>query len=205
MLLEHSDSSLRAPAYGGWVLTFGHGRLAQEELGALVTGAAIELAVDVRRFPGSRANPAASRGAVPDLLEGLGVGYRWEERLGGRRHLNADEDAASPDRWWQVAAFRAYAAWTRSPDFRSALPQLLADDEQRLTAIMCSESVWWRCHRRVIADVLTLEFGRLVDHLMPDGRLIRHEPSQGARIGPDGHLVWDGQEQGQTARPRSLR
>lgn len=173
------------------MLTFGHGRLSRDELRALVTGAGIEFVVDVRRFPGSRANPAASAGAVPDLLATAGVGYRWEERLGGRRHLTAAEDAASPDSWWQVAAFRAYAAYTRTDAFRAGLQQVLTDDEQQHTAIMCSESVWWRCHRRLIADVLTLEFGRVVEHLMPDGRLVRHKLSEGARRGRGGFLVWD--------------
>lgn len=173
------------------MLTFGHGRLTRAELGGLVTGAGIELVVDVRRFPGSRANPAAARGAVPELLGELGIGYRWEARLGGRRRLTAAEDAASPDTWWRVAAFRAYAAWTRSGDFRAALPQLLDEDRHTVTAIMCSESVWWRCHRRIVADVLVLECDRDVRHLLPHGRTTPHTPSAGARRGDDGRLVWD--------------
>ena len=104
------------------LLTFGHGRLTREELSRLVGGASIELVLDVRRFPGSRSNEAAARGQVPDLLQEIGVAYRWDERLGGRRRLTAAEEAKSPDSWWQVAAFRAYAAWTRSPDFRAAMP-----------------------------------------------------------------------------------
>jgi len=172
------------------VLTFGHGRLERDELADLLTGAGVTGIVDVRRFPGSRANSAAARGAIPELADELGIDYRWDERLGGRRSLTAEEDRASPDTWWRVAAFRAYAAWTRSDDFRAALPELAAEEGD--AAIMCSEAVWWRCHRRIISDVLVLECGVPVRHLMHDGRLDEHEPSDGARVGEDGRVVWDG-------------
>lgn len=173
------------------LLTLGHGRLTEEELAALVAGAGIDLVVDIRRFPGSRANPASARGAIGATLAGIGVDYRWEERLGGRRSLTAAQRARSPDTWWRVEAFRAYAAWTRSPDFRTALPELVGPIASARTAIMCSESVWWRCHRRLVSDVLVMEHDIAVRHLMPDGRLTPHPVSEGARRGPDGHLIWD--------------
>lgn len=175
------------------LITLGHGRASRDELAALLRGAGIERLVDVRRFPGSRANDAAARGAVPELCAEIGIAHRWDERLGGRRRLSADEDAASPDRWWRVAAFRAYAAWTRSPEFAAGLEDLVADVQAARTAIMCSESVWWRCHRRVITDVVLLRCGLPVEHLMPDGRLTPAEPSPGARLTDDGELVWDGE------------
>ncbi|MGN6782528.1 MAG: DUF488 domain-containing protein [Marmoricola sp.] len=170
------------------LLTFGHGRLSADELAALVAGAGVERVVDVRRFPGSRANEAAARGAVPGILERSDIGYRWEERLGGRRHLRKDEPC--PDTWWQVAAFRAYAAWTRTPDFAAGLATLLTDVGERRTAIMCSEAVWWRCHRRIISDVVLLLHGIEVEHLMHTGALVSHRPSEGARVVSD-ELVWD--------------
>ena len=171
------------------LLTFGHGRLRADELVALVTGAGIACVVDVRRFPGSRANEAAARGVVPALLAEAGVGYRWDERLGGRRHLRKDEP--SPDTWWQVAAFRAYAAWTRTPDFAAGFADLLTDVARTRTAVMCSESVWWRCHRRIISDVAVLGHGVEVEHLMHTGALVAHRPSEGARLTDEGRLVWD--------------
>lgn len=174
------------------LLTFGHGRLDRGQLAALVQGAGIDLVVDVRRFPGSRANEAAARGEVPDMLAEFGIDYRWDERLGGRRHLAAAEDQASPDTWWRVQAFRAYAAWTRSEPFRAAIPDLLADVERTRTAVMCSEAVWWRCHRRIIADVVLLAHHLPVCHLMHDGRLVPHPGSEGARPDPGLGLVWDG-------------
>ena len=174
------------------LLTFGHGRLERATLATLLEAAGVELVVDVRRFPGSRANAAAARGEVPDLLTELGLGYRWDERLGGRRRLAAAEDRASPDTWWRVEAFRAYAAWTRTPDFRAGVDDLLADLGRARVAVMCSEAVWWRCHRRIIADVVLLRHGVPVSHLMHDGRLVPHVASEGARLGAGPGLVWDG-------------
>ncbi|HSJ22839.1 MAG TPA: DUF488 domain-containing protein [Nocardioidaceae bacterium] len=170
------------------LLTVGHGRLDEEGLGSVLVGAGVELLVDVRRFPGSRANPAVSRDALPSWLPGFGVDYRWEERLGGRRKLAEGDDA---DPWWQVYAFRAYAAYTRTPEFIAGMSQLLADVAGRRVAVMCSESVWWRCHRRVVADVAVLAHGMTVRHLMHDGRLTEHRPSEGARLRSDGLVVWD--------------
>ncbi|XVX21834.1 DUF488 family protein [Actinomycetota bacterium] len=172
------------------LITFGHGRLDRGELGGLVAGAGIAQVVDVRRFPGSRSNPAAARGQVEEWLAEIGVGYRWEERLGGRRRLTRAEDEASPDTWWEVAAFRAYAAWTRSADFRAAMDLLVSQSDSQIQAVMCSEAVWWRCHRRVIADVASLLHGLEVVHLMHDGSLRSHVPSAGARVDGDS-LVWD--------------
>ncbi|ATG50668.1 hypothetical protein CFK38_03380 [Brachybacterium vulturis] len=179
------------PAGGGALLTVGHGRLERDQLADLLTGAGITQLVDVRRFPGSRTNDAAARGAVEEICTGAGIGYRWDERLGGRRRLTKDEDAASPDTWWRVTQFRAYAGWTRSDQFRAGISALRDDVSHARTAVMCSEAVWWRCHRRLIADVMLLEHGVEVLDLMHSGQQRPHEPSEGARLGEDGHVVWD--------------
>jgi uncharacterized protein (DUF488 family) len=178
------------------LITVGHGTLSREELGALLRDAGIEQLVDVRRFPGSRTNDAAARGAVEEICAEVGIAYRWDERLGGRRRLTKDEDAASPDTWWRVKQFRAYAGWTRSEDFRAGIGDLLTDVSARRTAVMCSEAVWWRCHRRLIADVVLMEHDTEVMDLMPAGQLTSHEPSAGARRGEDGHVVWDRPDEG---------
>src|SRR5699024_9375701 len=104
----------------------------------------------------------------------VAIAYRWDERLGGRRGLTKREDDASPDTWWRVAQFRAYAGWTRSEDFRAGVVDLLADVSARRTAVMCSEAVWWRCHRRLIADVVLMEHDTAVMDLMPSGQLKPH-------------------------------
>lgn len=173
------------------LLTVGHGTLSREELAALLRGAGIARLVDVRRFPGSRTNDAAARGSVQEICDDAGIAYRWDERLGGRRRLSKDEDAASPDTWWRVKQFRAYAGWTRSEEFRAGIEALLGDLACARTAVMCSEAVWWRCHRRLIADVMLLEHGCEVLDLMHSGKLSPHAPSEGARLDEGGHVVWD--------------
>lgn len=173
-------------------MTVGHGAADRARLAELLTGAEIELVVDVRRFPASRANPDVRREELARWLPPAGIDYRWEPRLGGRRHTPAG--TPEPDTWWTVAAFRAYAAYTRTADFRAALDAVLADAAARTTAVMCSESVWWRCHRRLIADVAVLGHHVPVDHLMPDGRHAEHRAAAVDRR--DGHhaLGWDGSE-----------
>lgn len=173
------------------LLTVGHGTLSRPELADLLHGAGIEQLVDVRRFPGSRANDAAARGVVEEICAEAGISYRWDERLGGRRRLTKDEDAQSPDTWWRVKQFRAYAGWTRSDDFRAGITDLRADVARSRTAVMCSEAVWWRCHRRLIADVMLLEHEVDVADLMHTGKERPHEPSEGARLDENGHVVWD--------------
>ena len=172
------------------LLTVGHGPEGRDLLGPRLAAAGIGLVVDVRRFPGSRSNPDVRREALAGWLPGLGIGYRWDERLGGRRHLRAGEPVA--DAWWTVAQFAAYAAHTRTAGFAAALDDLLAEAAEDTVAVMCSESVWWRCHRRLIADVVVLGRGLPVDHLMPDGRLAPHRPAAGAVLGPDGTVGWPG-------------
>ncbi|WP_256842094.1 DUF488 domain-containing protein [Ornithinimicrobium cryptoxanthini] len=174
------------------LLTVGHGTLDQHKLGDLLVGAEVQRLVDVRRFPGSRHNPDSRREALEQWLPGRGIDYHWEERLGGRRRLDPEQEAASPDRWWRVAQFRAYAAGTRTPEFADAMSDLLTAAAQRRTVIMCSEAVWWRCHRRIVADVATLQHGVSVQHLMHDGRLTDHPVSEGARLTQEATVVWDG-------------
>ena len=170
------------------LLTVGHGPDDRTRLGARLTAAGVGRVVDVRRFPGSRSNPDVRREALEEWLPAAGVGYRWDPRLGGRRRLPAD--APVVDGWWTVAQFAAYAAHTRTPEFATALDEVLAEAATATVAVMCSESVWWRCHRRLIAEVVVLGRGVPVQHLMPDGRLTPHAPSAGAVLAADGLVHW---------------
>ncbi len=174
----------RGPA----LLTVGHGSLSQDALGTLLTGAGVQRLVDVRRFPGSRAHPHVAADALAGWLPPLGVAYRSEPRLGGRRRL--PPGGASEDPWWTVEAFRAYAAHTRTPEFAAGLAEVLQGTATGKVAVLCSEAVWWRCHRRLVADVVALVHERPVHHLMPDGRTSPHRPSAGARRTGD-VLLWD--------------
>jgi uncharacterized protein (DUF488 family) len=174
------------------LLTVGHGPDDRNRLGARLTDAGVASLVDIRRFPGSRNNPDVGREALETWLPEVGVSYRWEERLGGRRRLPPGEPVA--DGWWTVAQFAAYAAHTRTPEFTAALDEVLAEASATAVAVMCSESVWWRCHRRLVADVAVLGRGVPATHLMPDGRLTAHRPSEGAVLGDDGEVRWPAQQ-----------
>ena len=169
------------------LLTFGHGEASQSQLMKLLSAAEVGLVVDVRRFPGSRRHPHVAQEEIQQWLPAGGVDYRWEQRLGGRRRVPRDNKGSDP--WWQVEAFRAYASHTRTEEFVAATHDLIADvsarPEQRV-ALMCSESLWWRCHRRLIADVMVLLCEEHVRHLGHDGKLTDHITSAGARICSDG-------------------
>ena len=163
------------------LLTFGHGTAQPEELVELLRTAGVEQVVDVRRFPGSRRNPGMSNDAMSTWLPEAGVEYLWEPRLGGRRRIPAGQ-GDDVDGWWRVAAFRAYAAHMRTEEFRDGLDVLLGRMDGARTAIMCSESLWWRCHRRLVSDAVLLLHGRPVSHLGHDGRLTEHVPPPAATV-----------------------
>lgn len=166
----------------------GHGTLDKAALVELLTGAEVEALVDIRRYPNSRRNPDVATEAITAWAADAGLDYRWDARLGGRRRLPADTEPE--DTWWRVKQFAAYAAYTRTAEFGEALDELLAQSRRQRTAMMCSEAVWWRCHRRIVADVAVVKFSTEVFHLMHDGRLRAHPPSEGARLRDDGQLVW---------------
>jgi uncharacterized protein (DUF488 family) len=178
------------------LFTVGHGPEDRAALGDRLTSADVGRIVDVRRFPGSRSNPDVRADALEEWLPAIGIGYRWDPRLGGRRSIPAGEPVE--DGWWTVRQFAAYAAHTRTAEFTVALDELLAESAEATVAVMCSESVWWRCHRRLIADVAVLGRGVPVEHLMPDGRLTPHCPSGGAVLDAAGQLHWPAQDDQET-------
>ena len=160
------------------LLTAGHGTLTSARLAELLAGASVASLVDVRTAPGSRHNPQFGRAAMSAWLPEAGIAYRWDQRLGGFRRADPD----SPNTGLRHASFRGYADYMATPEFRAALDELL--DQMRTaptTAVMCSESVWWRCHRRLIADAAVLLGGADVLHLMHDGSLRAHQPTEGVR------------------------
>jgi uncharacterized protein (DUF488 family) len=169
------------------LLTVGHGTASQADLARLLRDAGVTRLVDVRRYPGSRAHPHVRREALAQWLPAEGIDYRWEERLGGRRRPPAE----SADPWWQVAAFRAYAHHMRSAEFLAAMNELLTQPVLTTTSVMCSETLWWRCHRRLIADFATLARGTQVHHLHHTGRITDHPVAAGARLSGDGVLFYD--------------
>jgi uncharacterized protein (DUF488 family) len=170
------------------IRTVGHGTLSAAAFAALVGGAGVEVVVDVRRFPGSRRNPQFGSDQMAAWLPEAGVDYEWAPPLGGRRKASAD----SPNTGLRNEQFRAYADHMGSAEFRDGLTRLLATAADRAVAVMCAESVWWRCHRRLLADHLVLVDGWHVEHLMHDGRHVPHTVTPGAR--PVGDVVLYGGE-----------
>jgi len=169
------------------LFTIGHGTHPVEEMTALLRGAGVLAVIDIRIAPGSRRHPQFQRGALAGWLPAADIGYRWERRLGGFRRLPPD----SPDTALRNESFRAYAGYMRTAEFRDALGELLGDAAEVPSAVMCSESLWWRCHRRLVADHVVLLDGWQVNHVMPDGRLAEHRPTDGVRVAGD-ELYYDG-------------
>jgi uncharacterized protein (DUF488 family) len=164
------------------LLTLGHGTAPAEELVALLHGAGVERLVDVRTAPGSR-RPHVRREAMAGWLGAAGVAYRWEPELGGFRRT----DPGSVNTALRHPAFRGYADYLRTPPFWAALDRLLAEAAEAPTVAMCSETLWWRCHRRLLADAAVLVRGTEVLHLDHRGRLEPHRPTDGVRR--DGDLL----------------
>jgi uncharacterized protein (DUF488 family) len=168
------------------LLTVGHGTLTEERFGNLLSGAGVELLVDVRRAPGSRRYPHFSRSQMTIWVPTLGIRYGWEPDLGGWRKTDPD----SPNTALRNQSFRGYADYMATPPFWSALDALLADAKHLRTSIMCSEAVYWRCHRRLVADAVELTKDVTVLHLDHDGRLSPHHLTEGVRA-EDGAIIYD--------------
>jgi uncharacterized protein (DUF488 family) len=181
------------------LITVGHGTADREQLAALLLGAQIAAVVDVRTAPGSRHNPDVGREKLREWLPAYGIGYRWEKDLGGFRKTAPD----SPDVVWRNDSFRGYAGYTRDPHFLDAMDQLLAAATETRTTVMCGETLWWRCHRRIIADFAVLARGVPVMHLMHNGRLAAHRPTPGARLREDGLLIYDDETSGSAASSKT--
>ncbi|WP_307487558.1 DUF488 domain-containing protein [Pseudarthrobacter defluvii] len=160
------------------LFTVGHGTASQEDFAGLLRSAGVTSLVDVRIGPGSRKYPHFGKDRLALWLPEAGIGYRWEKRLGGFRKLLPD----SPDTALRNESFRAYAGYMRSEDFLAAAAELVTGSQEATTAIMCSETLWWRCHRRLIADHCVLLAGLPVEHLMPPAKAVPHVPTKGVRV-----------------------
>jgi len=162
------------------IVTVGHSTHPFDEFAALLSGAEVSALVDVRRLPGSNRYPWFNEDALAATLPGKGIVYRRIEQLGGRRNVQRDV----PDQvnaLWRNRSFHNYADYAMGEEFAAGLSDLLAMEEAAAgrVAVMCSEAVWWRCHRRIIADHL-LARGVAVGHLMPDGRISEAALTPGA-------------------------
>lgn len=168
----------RGLACNEMLVTIGHGTLEVPDFLKLLSDASVGELVDVRSYPGSRRVPQFGREAMRSWVPEAGVDYRWAPALGGRRRLAEP----SPNVALRHPSFRAYADHMATPEFRDALADLVGDARGRAVAVMCAESVWWRCHRRLIADAAVLLHDADARHLFHDGRLQPHRPSPEARV-----------------------
>jgi uncharacterized protein (DUF488 family) len=151
------------------VFTVGHGTRPIDELLEVLEEAKARTLVDVRRFPGSRRHPQFNQAPLAAAVEAAGLGYRHAVELGGRRSGEPGEERFS---CIEVVAFRSYAARMSTPEWQEALAAALAEPAP---CFLCAETLWWRCHRRLIAELLHAR-GREVIHLLKPGHSERHRP-----------------------------
>lgn len=160
--------------------TIGHGTKAIGELIEALRSFDVQLVADVRAYPRSRTNPQFNEESLSESLASAGIAYEHVPALGGRRRGRGD---ASPNASWRHPAFRGYADYMMDDAFWAALDALLAQARHRVTAVLCSETLWWRCHRRMIADAAVAR-GAQVMHIMRPDHAVTHElPEWALKVG----------------------
>lgn len=150
------------------VFTIGHSTRSIEQFVDILRAGGVQWVVDVRTVPRSRTNPQYNLDSLPDSLAAFQIGHCRIAELGGLRG-RASEVPPHVNGYWSNQSFHNYADHALSPEFGRGLEKLIGIASERRTAIMCAESVWWRCHRRIIADYLIMH-GREVFHLMSECR-----------------------------------
>lgn len=168
------------------IYTIGHSTRAIEDFMDLLQENGIELLVDVRTFPMSRYNPQFNREALSASLQHHGISYLHLAKLGGRR---GTASKSSHNTAWEHSSFRNYADYAETEPFREGLEEMIALARESRTAYMCSEAVWWRCHRRIITDYL-LARGWKVRHIMAPGKVQDAEMNENAVVGEDGNIAY---------------
>lgn len=134
------------------LFTIGHSTRSVEEIAALMQTVGADTIVDVRTIPRSRTNPQFNKDALPDSLAEWQIAYRHIAELGGLRGRQTSEESANT--YWRNKSFRNYADYALTKTFSEGLQELILLAQNRTCAIMCAEILWWRCHRRIIADYL---------------------------------------------------
>jgi len=168
--------------------TIGHSTRSLEEFVELLTSAEVRRLVDVRTVPRSRTNPQFNKETLPGALAASGISYEHMADLGG---LRGKSRTVAPDvnAFWTNESFHNYADYALSEAFQAGLSRLIEEGRRERCAIMCSEAVWWRCHRRIVADYL-ISRQQEVFHIMGQGRLEAARLTPGAIIRADGKVVY---------------
>jgi len=168
------------------VWTIGHSTLSIEDFIGKLRSFEIQVLADVRSYPGSRRYPHFNREQLNASLADVGIHYEHFPELGGRRRARPDSHNVT----WRNESFRGYADYMETNEFRSGIDRLLNIASTQPTAIMCSEAVWWRCHRSLISDYLKVK-GIEVNHIMSIGKAEPHPFTSAAGI-VDGELSYRG-------------
>jgi len=170
--------------------TIGHSNRGLETFVAMLRQAEVARVVDIRKMPRSRTNPQFNETVLPQSLADFGIGYDHMAALGGLRGKTA---AMAPqiNGFWTNRSFHNYADYALTEPFQAGLAHLLEMGREQRCTVMCSEAVWWRCHRRIVADYLIAN-GRAVFHIMGEGRLVPARLTPGAVVQTGGRIVYPG-------------
>jgi uncharacterized protein (DUF488 family) len=171
------------------IWTIGHSNRSIEDLLALLTAHQIQALADIRKLPGSKRYPHFNQEELSHSLKSKGIEYHWFESLGGRRKPSPH----SKNTAWRNKAFQGYADYMESQEFASAIDSLSKIAREKKTVIMCSEAVWWSCHRSLVSDYMKVR-GAEVLHIMGPGSPKPHPYTSAAQI-KDGLLSYEGDEQ----------
>ena len=175
--------------------TIGHGTRPLHDFVELLKSVAVTLVVDVRTVPRSRTNPQYNRDALPQSLEPFEIGYEHIASLGGLRG-RAGDVPFKLNAFWDNDSFHNYADYALSDHFRDGLLYLRELGHARRCGIMCAETVWWRCHRRIITDYL-LAAGESVFHILGPSHMEEAHMTTAARLQADGYLVYPAEQPAQ--------
>lgn len=170
------------------LFTIGHSTRTIPEFVHLLQVANVHFVADIRTVPRSRTNPHYNKDALPGTLAPYQIGYEHIAELGGLRGKSKDA-ASGLNGFWDNRSFHNYADYALSEAFRAGLDRLLAIGRERRCAMMCSEAVWWRCHRRIVSDYLIAR-GETVFHLMGSDRLEEAKMTEGAEPQGDGRVFY---------------
>ena len=170
------------------LFTVGHSNHPIERFLELLNGAQINTLVDVLALPGSRRWPQYDQQALRQSVANMKIEYAWLPALGGRRKARAD----SKNTAWRNAAFRGYADYMETAEFEDGIVDLVSTATGSTACIMCSEALWWQCHRGLISDLLKTG-GHRVLHILSDGRTQEHPYSSAARI-VNGRLSYESEQ-----------
>lgn len=174
--------------------TVGHSDRSLDAFIDLILGAGIVHVADIRKMPMSRANPQFNRDVLAEALPRHGIGYEHVASLGGLRGRDRRVPFAV-NALWQNRSFHNYADYALSPEFRAGLDHVLDQGDGARLTVMCSEAVWWRCHRRIVADYLIAR-GREVFHIMGEGRLDPALLTPGGIVMTDASITYPAKDEG---------